>query len=126
MEGKFVRSIDYDIGWKAGRATINARSDRAKNRTPEPLALDREAALETVKKDEAQGYSFLGHEYVDKDRRRVKNGYFVIGPGGQLTPAGESWGPRQPVYEAGDTLMGGPRNGREAVIEKIVTGEFAQ
>jgi hypothetical protein len=121
-----MRSIDYDIGWSAGKVTITARSERAKNRTPEPLSLDREAALETVRGDEAQGYSFLGHQFVDKTKQLVKNGYFVMGPGGRLTPAGQDWGPSQSVYEEGDTLRGGPRNGKEAVIEKILTGDFAQ
>jgi hypothetical protein len=121
-----MRKIDYDIGWNAGKVTVTARSARAKERTPETLTMDRDAAFDVVKRDEAEGYSFLGHEHVDKNRRPVTNGYFVIGTDGRLTLAGQDWGPSHPVYEEGDTLMGGPRNGKEAVIEKILTGDFAQ
>ena len=121
-----MRKIDYDIGWQAGRVTITARSERAKSRTPQPLAMDRESAAEMVRNDESQGYTFLGHQHFDRNRGLVKNGYFIIGPGGRLIPAGQDWGPSQPVYEEGDTIMGGPRNGKEAAIEKVITGDFAQ
>jgi hypothetical protein len=121
-----VRRIDYDIGWSSGNVTITARSDRAKLRTPNPLLLEREAALKLVERDEAEGFTFLGHHYVDRTKSLVKNGYFVIGPSGQLIPAGQDWGPSEPIYEQVDTLMGGPRNGKEATIEKILSGDAAR
>jgi len=121
-----MRKIDYDIGWNSGKVTITARSERAKGRTPDPLVLERRAALELIKNDEAAGYSFLGHEFVDRTKRLVKNGYFIISPGGKLVEAGQDWGPSNPVYEEGDTLMGGPRNGKEAKIEKVVRGDSAE
>jgi len=76
-----LRKIDYDIGWSGGKATITARSERAKERTPETVTMTRDAAVEKVKCDEAEGYSFLGHEFIDRSRQKVKNGYFVIDPG---------------------------------------------
>lgn len=121
-----MRSIDYEIGWKAGKATITARSDRAKNRTPEPIVIDRAAALDLVRDDEARGRTLLGHQHIDEDKRLVKNGYIIIGTGGRLIPAGQDWGPSETVYENGDTIRGGSGNGKEGVIERIVTGKFAQ
>jgi hypothetical protein len=88
--------------------------------------LDRKTALEVVRKDEAEGYTFLGHHNVDATKKLVKNGYFVIGPGGRLIQAGQDWGPSQSVYEEGDTLRGGPRNGKEATIERILSGDEAR
>lgn len=121
-----MRVVDYDIGWTAGKVTITARSDRAKSRTPEKLLLSREDALAWTKKTEADGYRFLGVEVVDPMRPRVRNGYFIVDANGQLVPAGDDWGPSEPVYEVGDALMGGPRNGKEAIIERIISGEPAK
>lgn len=122
-----MRQIDYDIGWNFGKAVITARSDRAKQPTANRISVERDAALELVRRDEAQGYSFLRHELIDKNRPCVRNGYFVIGPGGQLILlVGQDWGPSWPVYQEGDTLMGEPRNAKEAQIERFITGDFAR
>ena len=123
-----MKKMDYTIGSQAGRAgrkwTATALTDRAKERTPEPVTFaSRPEALTFLKDSQAEGYRFSGAELVDPEQKLVKNRYFVIGSDGQLTPAGEDNGPRNTVWEVGDVKPGRDRNvGTEAVIENIVQG----
>lgn len=123
-----MKKMDYTIGFHGGGAgrqwTVAALSDRAKERTSEPLAFaDRTDALKFLKDSQAGGYRFSGAELVDSEQKLVKNRYFVIANDGQLTPAGEDNGPRNTVYEIGDIKPGSGSNaGTEAVIEAILQG----
>ena len=123
-----MRKMDYTIGFQAGRAgqkwTATALTDRAKERTPEPVTFaGRPEALTFLKDSQAEGYRFSGAELVDPEQRLVKNRYFVIGSDGQLTLSGEDNGPRDTVWEIGDVMPGRDRNtGTEAVIENILQG----
>jgi len=123
-----MKKMDYTIGFQAGRAgqkwTATALTDRAKERTPEPLIfVSRPEALTFLKSSQAEGYRFSGAELVDPEQKLVKNRYFVIGGDGKLTPAGEDNGPRNPVWEVGDVKPGSGANaGTEAVIENILQG----
>jgi hypothetical protein len=123
-----MKKMDYTLGSQAGRAgrkwTATALTDRAKERTPEPVTFaSRPEALTFLKDSQAEGYRFSGAELVDPQQKLVKNRYFVIGPDGQLTPAGEDNGPRNTVWEVGDGKPGRERNvGTEAVIENILQG----
>ncbi len=123
-----MKKMDYTIGFQAGRAgqkwTATALTDRAKERTPEPVTFaSRPEALAFLKDSQAEGYRFSGAELVDPEQKLVKNRYFVIGSDGQLTPAGEDNGPRNTVWEVGDVKPGSGGNaGTEAVIENILQG----
>ena len=123
-----MKKMDYTIGSQAGRAgrkwTATALTDRAKERTPEPLAFaSRQEALTFLKDSQAEGYRFSGAELVDPEQKLVKNRYFVIGSDGKLMPAGEDNGPLNTVWEVGDVKPGRDRNvGTEAVIENILQG----
>jgi hypothetical protein len=123
-----MKKMDYTIGFQAGRAgqkwTATALTDRAKERTPEPVTFaGRPEALTFLKDSQAEGYRFSGAELVDPEQRLVKNRYFVIGGDGQLTLSGEDNGPRDTVWEVGDVMPGRGRNaGTEAVIENILQG----
>ena len=123
-----MKKMDYTIGFQAGRAgrnwTATALTDRAKERTPEPMTFaGRPEALKFLKDSQAEGYRLSGAELVDPEQKLVKNRYFVIGRDGQLTPAGEDNGPRNTVWEVGDVKPGSGGNvGTEAVIENILQG----
>ena len=95
-----MKKMDYTIGLEAGRAgqkwTETALTDRAKERTPEPVRfVDRPEALEFLKDSQSAGYRFSGAELVDPEQRLVKNRYFVIGADGELTLSGEDNGSAQ-------------------------------
>ncbi len=123
-----MKKMDYSIGFQAGGAgrrwTATALTDRAKERTPEPVTFaGRPEALTFLKESQTEGYRFSGAELVDPEQKLVKNRYFVIGGDGQLTAAGEDNGPRNTVWEVGDVKPGRDRNaGTEAVIENILQG----
>ena len=123
-----MKKMDYTIGLEAGRAgqkwTATALTDRAKERTPEPVMFaGRPEALKFLKDSQAEGYRFSGAELVDPEQRLVKNRYFVIGGDGQLTLSGEDNGPRDTVWEIGDVMPGRDRSmGTEAIVENILQG----
>ena len=123
-----MKKMDYTIGSQAGRAgrkwTVTALTDRAKERTPEPVTFaSRPEALTFLKNSLAEGYRFSGAELVDPEQRLVKNRYFVVGGDGQLTLSGEDNGPRDTVWEVGDVMPGRDRSmGIQAVIENILQG----
>ena len=123
-----MKKMDYIIRFQGGRTgqkwTATALTDRARERTPEPVTFaGRPEALTFLKDSQAEGYRVSGAELVDPEQRLVKNRYFVIGGDGQLTPAGEDNGPRNTVWEVGDVKPGRDRNvGTEAVIETILQG----
>jgi hypothetical protein len=123
-----MKKMDYTIGFQGGRAgqkwTATASTDRAKQRTPEPVTFAvRPEALKFLKDSQAEGYRFSGADLVDPEERRVKNRYFVISGDGHLTLSGEDNGPRNTVWEIGDVMPGRDRSTRtEAVIENILQG----
>jgi len=123
-----MKKMDYTIRFQAGRAgqkwTATALTDRAKERTPEPVTFaSRPEALAFLKDSQAEGYRFSGAELVDPEQKLVKNRYFVIGNDGQLTFAGDDNGPRNTVWEVGDVRPGSGGNaGTEAIIENILQG----
>ncbi len=120
-----MKPLDYVVTGAGRRRTLTPLSDKAKQKTPEPLAFeDSESTLEFVKGAEAEGYTFSGAELVDTTRKLVKYGYFVSGRGGQLIQLGQDWGPRDTVFEPGDSL--GVKNGREDIILQVVTGKMAE
>jgi len=122
-----MKKMDYSVGGAGASRTFTPMSDRAKEKTPKPVTFkDVPSAREHMKAAQAQGYRFSGAELVDSEQKLVRNGYFFTGNGGQFIPAGSDLGPLDTVYEVGDALLGGPRNGNEPVIEQILTGEFAQ
>ena len=64
-----MKKMDYTIGSQAGRAgrkwTATALTDRAKERTPEPVTFaSRSEALTFLKDSQAEGYRFSGAELV--------------------------------------------------------------
>jgi len=123
-----MKKMDYTIGLEAGRAgqkwTATALTDRAKERTPEPVTfVDRLEALKFLKDSQSEGYRFSGAGLVDPEQRLVKNRYFIIGAGGELTLSGEDNGPRDTVWEIGDVMPGRGRSmGTEAIVENILQG----
>src|SRR5216684_637315 len=125
-----MKKMDYAIGFQAGRAgqkwTATALTDRAKERTPEPVTFaGRPEALTFLKDSQSAGYRFSGAELVDPEQRLVKNRYFVIGADGELTLSGDDNGPRDTVWEIGDVMPGRDRStGTEAVavVENILQG----
>lgn len=117
-----MKKMDYTIGLEAGKWTAMALTDRAKERTPEPMRfVDRPEALKFLKESQKEGYRFSGAELVDPEQRLVKNRYFVIGGDGQLTLSGEDNGPRNTVWEIGDVMPGRDRS-IEAIVENILQG----
>jgi hypothetical protein len=122
-----MKKMDYSVGGGGRIRTITGLSDRAKNRTPEPLEFDIANAKEFLKSSQAEGFRFSGAELIDPAQKLVKNRYFFIGDGGQLIPCGDDWGPLDTVWEVGDVMPGRERNtGTQAVVEQIVKGEMAQ
>jgi len=123
-----MKKMDYAIGLRAGRAgqrwTASALTDRAKERTPEPLVFaGRPEALTFLKESQAEGYRFAGADLVDREQRLVKNRYFVISDDGQFILSGDDNGPRDTVWEIGDVMPGHDRNARtELIIENILQG----
>jgi hypothetical protein len=123
-----MKKMDYAIGLRAGRAgqkwTASALTDRAKERTPEPLVFaGRPEALKFLKESQAEGYRFAGADLVDREQRLVKNRYFVISDDGQFILSGDDNGPRDTVWEIGDVMPGHDRNARtELIIENILQG----
>jgi hypothetical protein len=62
-----MKKMDYTIGFQGGRAgqkwTATALTDRAKERTPEPVIFaGRPEALKFLKDSQAEGYRFSGAE----------------------------------------------------------------
>jgi len=122
-----MKKMDYVIGGAGATRTFTLVSDRPTKRTPQPVSFDDAvSARKFLKAAQVEGFRFSGAELVDPEQRLVKNGYFVKADSGQLTPAGQDWGPLDTVYEVGDAMLGGPRNGKEAVIEEIIKGDFAK
>jgi hypothetical protein len=122
-----MKRMDYSVEGSGAARKFTAMSERAMERTPEPVTFtDVPSALEYMKAAQAEGYRFSGANLVDREQRLVRNGYFVIANDGQLIPSGQDWGPLNTVYEVGDALRGGPRNGKEAMVEQIITGDAAQ
>jgi hypothetical protein len=123
-----MRKMDYSIEFETGRAgqkwTAIALTDRAKERTPEPLTFaGRLEALKFLKESQADGYRFSGANLVDPEQKLVKNRYFFIGERGQLTLCGEDNGPLDTVWEIGDLMPGREKNtGTEAIVEQILKG----
>jgi|GEM_PF-5643431 len=123
-----MKKMDYTLGLEAGRAgrnwTATALTDRAKERTPEPVTFgDRAEALKFLKDSQSEGYRFSGASLIDAEQRLVKNRYFVIGADGDLTLSGEDNGPRDTVWETGDVMPGRDGNTEtEAVVEEILQG----
>jgi hypothetical protein len=123
-----MKKMDYAIGIRAGRAgqkwTASALTNRAKERTPEPLVFTaRPDALKFLKESQAEGYRFSGADLVDREQRSVKNRYFVISDDGQFILSGDDNGPRDTVWEIGDVMPGYDSNARtELVIENILQG----
>jgi len=73
-----MKKMDYTIGFQGGRAgqkwTATALTDRAKERTPEPVMFaGRPEASKFLKDSQAEGYRFSGAELVDPEQRLVKN-----------------------------------------------------
>ncbi len=69
-----MKKMDYTIGFQAGRAgqkwTATALTDRAKERTPEPVTFAGcPEALTFLKDSQAEGYRFSGAELVDPEQR---------------------------------------------------------
>lgn len=122
-----MKETDYVVAGTGAQRTITARTDRAKRRTPVPVSFnDDVSALEFIRAANAEGYRFSGQELVDRECRLVRYGYFVKVSDNQLAHAGHDWGPPDPVFEPGDVYPGGPRNGKEAVVLDIVTGDSAK
>jgi hypothetical protein len=122
-----MKEMDYIIVGRGRQITITAGSDRAKRRTPEPLIFDESVgALAFVRSISAEGFRFSGQELIDPDHKRLKYVYFVRTIGGRFEPAGQDWGPAEPVFEPGDVYPGGPRNGQQAVVLAVVKGESAR
>lgn len=127
-----MKKFDYAIRLQGGSAgqewMFTPMTDRAKERTPQPLKFaNRQEALAFLQDSQAQGYQFSGAERVDPEQKRLKNRYFVIGSDGQLRPAGEDSGPCHTLWEVGDVRSpsgGDPRT--EAVIEAILQGPGAR
>src|ERR1035437_3953972 len=123
-----MKKMDYTIGLEAGRAgrkwTATALSARAKERTPEPVTfVGRPEALKFLKDSQSEGYRFSGAGLVDPEQRLVKNRYFIIGAGGELTLSGEDNGPHDTGLELGDVMPGRDRStGTEAIVENILQG----
>jgi hypothetical protein len=123
-----MKKMDYTLGLEAGRAgrnwTATALTDRAKERTPEPVTFGgRAEALKFLKDSQSEGYRFSGAGLLDPEQRLVKNRYFIIGDGGELTLSGEDNGPRDTVWEPGDVMPGRDRStGTEAIVENILQG----
>ena len=97
-----MKKMDYTIGFQGGRPgptwTATALTERAKVRTPEPIAFEnRPTALKFLKASQAEGYRFAGASSIDPEQRLVKNRYFVIGVNGELILSGEDNGPRDTV-----------------------------
>jgi hypothetical protein len=127
MRKGFMKKMDYTIGFQGGgngpKWTATALSDRAKERTPQPMTFgSRQEALTFLKDSQVEGHRFSGAELVDPEQKRVKNRYFVIDGDGQLTLSGDDNGPRDTVWENGDVMPGRWNTGIEAVIENILQG----
>jgi hypothetical protein len=119
--------MDYVVSGMGKKRSITARSARAKARTPEPQEFqDNESALPFVRAGVQAGYRFSGRELIDCDYELVRYGYFVKADDGRLRAAGQDWGPPDPVFEKGDIYPGGVKNGMQAKIVQVITGEFAQ
>lgn len=121
-----MKNFDYFIELQGGVVKLVPRTERAKARTPEALDFaDRSSALEYVKAAERENFHFGGVDMIDPERKLVKYGYFIPNYAGQLEQRGQDWGPGDPTFEVGDVLPGGPAD-KIAIVEKFVTGEFAQ
>ena len=124
-----MKKTDYTIGLEAGHAgqkwRATALTDRAKERTPDPVIFaGRPEALKFLKDSQAKGYRFSGAGLVDPEQRQVKNRYFIIGNDGEPTLSGEDNGPRDTVWEIGDVMPGRDRSTRtEATVENILQGQ---
>lgn len=117
-----MKPMDYTVGGTVTEPTFTLLTDRAKQRTPGTIAFKgRTSALEFMKAAEAEGYRFSGAELIDTQRKLVKYGYFAKMPNGQLVQCGQDWGPRDTVFEPGDSL--GIKNGKEGIIVSVVTGQ---
>jgi hypothetical protein len=121
-----MKKWDYEIATTGARRTITARSDRAKQRTPEPQEFANNAdALVFVKAGVAEGFLFSCRGFVDHEYRDVRYYYFVH-VNGQLVFSGQDNGPPDPMFEVGDVYPGGPRDGKHFDITDVITGEVAR
>jgi hypothetical protein len=121
-----MKKWDYEITMSGLKRTITPKSDRAKQRTPEPqeFAINDEA-LVFVKAGAAEGLLFANRGFMDREYRNVRYHYFVD-VNGQLVPTGQDNGPPDPMFEIGDVYPGGPRDGKHFDITAVVTGEMAR
>jgi len=73
-----MKKWDYEITTTGARRTITAKSDRAKQRTPEPQEFANNAdALVFVSAGVAEGFLFSCRGFVDHEYRNVRYNYFV-------------------------------------------------
>lgn len=121
-----MKNWDYEITTAGARRTITAKSDRAKQRTPQSREFANNAdALAFVKAGVAEGFLFSCRSFVDHEYRNVPYRYFVS-VNGQLVFSGQEHGPPDPMFEVGDVYPGGPRNGKHFDITDVITGEVAR
>ncbi len=121
-----MKKWDYEITTTGAGRTITAKSDRAKQRTPEPQAFANNAdAVLFVKAGVAEGFLFSGRNLVDHEYRNVSYRYFV-NLNGQFVFSGQDNGPPDPMFEVGDVYPGGVRNGKHFDITDVITGEVAR
>jgi hypothetical protein len=122
-----MKAMDYVITGHGPGRTITPRTERAKGRTPEPITFrDVASALEFVNAAAVKGYRFSGHELVDPKKKLVSYGYYLRHPSGHFVLSGQDWGPSDPVFEPGDMMPGGPKNGKEAFILRVISGDTAK
>jgi hypothetical protein len=119
--------MDYIVSGSGASRTICAHSPRAKERSPFVLTFpNNNDAFQFITKGVEDGFRFSGRELVDRSYRLVKYGYFVRLPDGRTVFSGQDWGPPDPVFEPGDKYPGGPRNGIEAFVLEVMTGDEAR
>lgn len=122
-----MKAMDYMITGSGPGRTITPCTERAKGRTPEPITFREVAtALGFVNAAAAEGYRFSGHELVDPKKKLLSYGYYVRNPSGHFVLSGQDWGPSDPVFEPGDVMPAGPKNGKEAIVLHVISGEGAK
>ena len=121
-----MKKWDYEITIAGLKRTITARSDRAKQRTPEPQEFaNNDEALVFVRAGVAEGFLFANRGFIDREYHNVRYHYFVD-VNGKLVSSGQDNGPPDPMFEIGDVYPGGPRDGKHLDITAVVTGEMAR
>jgi hypothetical protein len=121
-----MKKWDYEITVSGAKRTITARTDRAKQRSPQPRDfLNNDEALVFVRAGVREGFLFLCRGFVDREYRNVRY-HFYTDVDGQLVLNGHDNGPPDPMLEVGDVYPGGPRNGKHFDITSVITGEMAR